>query len=192
MTTEVMTLLSHNHSYFKPQPSLAAKRPSTMTLEGLQKEVYNVFESHLYVESLLTLSRRLQAELVEHMQFSPQAMLPSFNYELPSGQEEGAYLAVEVGGSNLRVALVDLRGRGAGDKASEIRRNIITPIPPEVKAAEGYTFFDWMARQIRSMLEQEGETRQGAEPMRMGVAWSFPIEYAFPYSFYNKVELTSI
>ena len=179
---DVMPLLSHNHSYFKPQPSLAASRSSTMTVDNLQKEVYNVFESHLHVESLLTLSRRLQAELVEHMQFSPQCMLPSFNYELPSGQEKGTYLAVEVGGSNLRVALVDLRGRDAGNRACEIRRNAITPIPADVKAAEGYTFFDWMAQQIRKMLEEEGETRENAEPMRMGVAWSFPIEFVVPGS----------
>lgn len=174
--TDIMPLLSHNHSYFKPQPSLAAAYSSTMSLDDLRKEVYNVFEHHLYIESLLTLSRRLQAELLEHMQFSPQCMLPSFNYELPNGQEKGTYLAVEVGGSNLRVALVDLRGRDAGDRACQIRRNIITPIPAAVKAAEGYTFFNWMAQQIRNMLEEEGETRENAEPMRMGVAWSFPIE----------------
>lgn len=174
--TAIMPLLLHSHSYFKPQPSLSATNRTKMTLDDLQKEVYNVFEHHLYIESLLTLSRRLQAELLEHMQFSPQCMLPSFNYELPSGQERGTYLAVEVGGSNLRVALVDLRGRAAGKRACGIRRNVITPIPEGVKAAEGYTFFDWMAKQIRHMLEEEGETRDGAPPMRMGVAWSFPIE----------------
>ena len=175
MTTAVMTFPAVDH-HFKSQPSVVTTSLPIMTLQDLQEEVYDAFERQINVDSLLSLSQRLQAELRQHMQFSPQSMLPSFNYKLPTGQEHGTYLAVEVGGSNLRVALVDLRGRTMGHKSLEIRRTTISPITSEVKALPGFAFFDWMAREIRKMLAQEGETREGSVPLRMGLAWSFPIE----------------
>ena len=107
---------------------------------------------------------------------SAQCMLPSFNYTLPSGEEHGTFLAVEVGGSNLRMALVDLCGRAEKAQPLRVRRTAMSPITPDVKALPGYSFFDWMAREIGKILTLEGETRENAEPLRMGVAWSFPVE----------------
>ena len=143
----------------------------------LLSEVQEAFEGRLDVDSLLAISTGLQAELRQHMVASEQCMLPSFNYELPTGQEKGVYLAVEVGGSNLRMALVDLFGRHRGVDCLKIRRQTASPIDREIRHSTGYTFFDWMAIQIREMLASEGEVRPQGDVVRMGVAWSFPIEY---------------
>jgi hexokinase len=37
-------------------------------------------------------------------------MYPTFVYELPTGKETGDILALDLGGSNFRVALIKLRG----------------------------------------------------------------------------------
>ncbi|KAL9123542.1 MAG: hypothetical protein Q9217_007032 [Psora testacea] len=152
--------------------------PAT-TMQDLLQEVQDSFERPLHIDSLLNLSKQLQAELRQHLISSPQCMLPSFNYTLPTGQEQGTYLAVEVGGSNLRMALVVLHGQSRGGKDRlQIRQTSISPISREVRKLAEYAFFDWMAGKIREMLVLEGETRENDEPLRMGVAWSFPIELA--------------
>ncbi|KAL9095991.1 MAG: hypothetical protein Q9163_006477 [Psora crenata] len=157
-------------------PTVKADDPRTMAMQELADQIQNSFEAHLNIDSLLRLSKRLQSELRQHLISSPQCMLPSFNYTLPTGQEQGTYLAVEVGGSNLRMALVALHGRSRGKDCLQIRRTIISPISRDVRELREHAFFDWMAEKIREMLVLEGETREDDEPLRMGVAWSFPIE----------------
>ena len=145
-------------------------------LSNLLKEVQREFDQQLRIEDLLALSKKLQAELQQHMVSSPQCMLPSYNYELPTGQEQGTYLALEVGGSNLRIALVELNGRSLGMR---IQRTMCCPISAAILQLKKYDFFDWMADRIGGLLEMEAEPlghANGNEPLPMGVAWSFPIE----------------
>lgn len=141
------------------------------------EEVKALFGQQLDPNSLLSLSKALQAELKQHLISSLQCMLPSFNYRLPTGQEQGLYLALEVGGSNLWMALVELRGRGHSLDSMRIRRPLSWPIDNSVKQLQGHAFFDWLAERIEEMLTLEVENvNEKAEPLRMGVAWSFPIE----------------
>ena len=145
-------------------------------LDRLLQEVQSQFEQQLRIEDLLALSRNLQAELRQHLISSPQCMLPSFNYELPTGQERGTYLALEVGGSNLRMALVALDGRSVGMR---IQQMMCFSIDTAIRQLKEYDFFDWMAERVGELLmveaESSGDTK-GNEPLPMGVAWSFPIE----------------
>lgn len=41
-----------------------------------------------------------------------QPMLPTYVFGWPTGQEKGSYLAVDLGGTNLRVCHVELEGEG--------------------------------------------------------------------------------
>ena len=145
-------------------------------LAALLKEVQREFDQQLRIQDLLALSKKLQAELQQHMISSPQCMLPSYNYELPSGQEQGTYLALEVGGSNLRIALVELNGRNLGMR---IQRTLCCPIDTAILQLKEYDFFDWMAERIGDLFGMEAEAvghTNGNQPVPMGVAWSFPIE----------------
>ena len=153
--------------------------PPQPKMESLLDEVKDVFGRQLDLESLLGFSKKLQIQLRQHLQASEQCMLPSFNYNLPTGQEQGIYLALEVGGSNLRIAMVELVGRYQGLSSMRIIRIDTCPISLEVKQLTGHGFFDWMAERVGDMLDQEGrnpEREDGIVPLRMGVAWSFPIE----------------
>lgn len=152
-------------------------------LDSLLQEVQSQFEQLLRIDDLLVLSKKLQAELKEQLTSGPesQCMLPSFNYELPTGQEQGTYLALEVGGSNLRMALVELNGRvpAFGRQSMEIRRMTCFPIDTRIRQLKGYAFFDWIAERVEWLLGVESEAmglREGSGPLLMGVAWSFPIE----------------
>ena len=145
-------------------------------LDTLLEEVQRDLKQQLRIEDLLALSNKLQAELQQHMISSPQCMLPSYIYELPTGQEQGTYLALEVGGSNLRIALVELNGRSLGMR---IQRTMCFPIITDIRQLKEYRFFDWMAERIGDLLGMEAEPlghTNGNEPLPMGVAWSFPIE----------------
>lgn len=143
---------------------------------SLLQEVQTQFEQQLRIEDLLALSRKLQTELRQHMISSPQCMLPSFNYELPTGQERGTYLALEVGGSNLRMAMVELSRRNVGMRILEMA---CFSMDTAIRQLKEYDFFDWMAERIGELLGVEAEPSghtQGSEPLPLGVAWSFPIE----------------
>ena len=107
-------------------------------------------------------------------------MLPSHDYHLPTGKEKGIYLVCEVGGSTLRVASVELDGRDAHDSAClTIRRMELSCIDQEVRVLDGEAFFDWIAERTKKMLATDRKASNQMEnvaPLRMGVAWSFPVE----------------
>ncbi|KAI4253585.1 MAG: hypothetical protein LQ352_003597 [Teloschistes flavicans] len=148
-------------------------------MDQLSHEVQELFEQQLRVDSLLALSRKLQTEFTARLQSSPQCMLPSHNYTLPNGKEHGTYLGLEVGGSTLRVALVDLDGRTSPRQPVRIRRIVTSPIDSQVRDLRGLAFFNWIAGKIGEMLLADREAQdymQLKEPLPMGVAWSFPID----------------
>lgn len=151
------------------------RQPVSQNMEDLMLEVEALFERQLRIESLLSMSRKLQGELRERLNSSPQSMLPSHNYTLPTGHERGIYLALEVGGSTLRVALVELHGQGVNQERLRVRRIECSPIDADVRQLRGLAFVDWIAARIRDMLAMEVNTKMD-EPLRMGIAWSFPIE----------------
>lgn len=145
------------------------------SMDDLMLEVEELFARQLRIESLLTMSRKIQSELRERLNSGPQSMLPSHNYTLPSGQERGTYLALEIGGSTLRVALVQLYGKGVNHERLRVRRIKCSPIDATVRQLREVAFFDWIAERIGDMLAMENLLTI-AEPLRMGIAWSFPVE----------------
>ena len=150
-------------------------------LLDLLEEVQRLFDQDLGPQSLVGLSKSLQAEFKQHLALESQCMLPSFNYNLPTGQEQGAFLGLEVGGSNLRMALIELNGRNGVKEPTRIRRTMVFAIDESVRLLQGHSFFDWMAEKTEAVLTIDDVDRgqqylKNPEPMRMGVAWSFPIE----------------
>ncbi|KAL4866378.1 hypothetical protein BDV12DRAFT_187453 [Aspergillus spectabilis] len=142
-------------------------------LNAFADEIDRLFSKPLTVRNMITMSERIREQFRTGLESSPICMLPSYNHALPSGREEGTFLALDVGGSTMRVALIELRGQGK----MEVLRVSSSQIDNEVKLLEGTSFFDWMAGNIESMLREVG-TNYGREdvPLSMGLSWSFPIE----------------
>ncbi|GJP94331.1 hypothetical protein CBS115989_3363 [Aspergillus niger] len=143
------------------------------SLDAFADEVDRLFTAPLSVQNMVAMSDKIRAQFRSCLQSSPVCMLPSYNHALPSGTETGTFLTLDVGGSTLRVALVELRGQGD----MRILHVSSSYIDEEVKLLEGTLFFDWMAEKIDSMLREVGANYgREAVPLSMGLSWSFPIE----------------
>ncbi|ORX61688.1 actin-like ATPase domain-containing protein [Hesseltinella vesiculosa] len=98
-------------------------------------------------------------------------MIPSFVTRLPTGQEQGTYLALDLGGSTLRVCAVELLGKGKVN-VDEVKRTIGMTDP--LRTGQVEPFFDWMADTVAMLLEKQH--LDPAKPLSMGVSWSFPVD----------------
>lgn len=140
-------------------------------------EVEELFLQPIQGDALQEFALKLKAQFKEGLLKNPACMLPSYNHQLPSRSEHGQYLALDVGGSTLRVALVELRGREAVGSESRIVRLDSFKIDRQVKNLVGMAFFDWMAQKIVATVSSAlGSENSAEEPLLMGLAWSFPIE----------------
>lgn len=128
-------------------------------------------------DGLREFSAGLKSQFRDGLLHNPACMLPSYNHQLPNRSEHGQYLALDVGGSTLRVALVELRGQEARGSESRIARLDSFKIDPAIKMLKGTAFFDWMAQRIVDTVSQAlGPENSPEKPLLMGMAWSFPIE----------------
>ncbi|KAI9266688.1 hypothetical protein BDA99DRAFT_436145 [Phascolomyces articulosus] len=115
-------------------------------------------------------------------------MIPSYVTRMPTGQEKGTFLALDLGGSNLRVSAVDLLGDGQVHVVTEIRRTV----SDEQRIGSTTDFFDWMADSVKELLDNlsphyhhqqqedivlvNGKHNQKQQSVAMGVCWSFPLD----------------
>ncbi|EER24530.1 hypothetical protein D8B26_005139 [Coccidioides posadasii str. Silveira] len=130
---------------------------------------------------------------------SDQQFLPTPVTRLPTGQETGRYLAIDVGGSNLRVAFIDLLGEAADqidgesdeEKSREtlrkaqrnrVRRSLekAWPIEERLKTDKAEDLFLWigdcMAEVVADSLTAElADGAQIPEELEMGITFSFPM-----------------
>ncbi|UPL02878.1 hypothetical protein LCI18_013812 [Fusarium solani-melongenae] len=106
-------------------------------------------------------------------------MLPSFIDQTPTGKEQGDVLAIDIGGSTMRAAIVTLEPSAVtlGNQL-RIRKQESWPITVTVKSFRGVEFFDWIANNIQNFLGGLTEAGLGVEldTLPAGLVWSFPLE----------------
>lgn len=149
------------------------------------EEIEALFGKLASDDELLKLSRGLQAEYITALLHNEHCMLPSYNHLLPTGYEKGIYVALDVGGSTFRVAVIELFGRGAvpSVEAWKIMNKQKFKIDEQIKQKKGEEFFDWLAEKIEGALvgteglEQRCPLNGERGTMKMGLSWSFPIEH---------------
>lgn len=155
----------------------AGKR-SLRSLQDFLKDAEALILGPVNREGLLLLSAGLKEQYRRRLQDDPQCMLPSYSHQLPHGNECGRYLALDVGGSTLRVAVVELNGRASGSSEhSQIVSMQNFGIGKSVKDLQGNAFFDWVAAKVHeTILAGPSRTHSFDSPLPMALAWSFPIE----------------
>jgi hexokinase len=127
--------------------------------------------------NLVAFSDGLKAQFGESLLDNPISMQPSYNHQLPTGEECGTFLALDVGGSTFRVALIELSGRKNEGQECQILKCKSIKIDSAIKQLKGVLFFDWMATRIEDTLSGQSEGQEISEtPLSMGLSWSFPIE----------------
>jgi hexokinase len=163
-------------------PSIIRGDGDKVLLAGKRKDdfLHNVrvlFESSLERKKLRHFSNGLGLQLQESLRDNPLCMLPSYNHQLPTGDERGTYLALDVGGSTFRVALIELSGKKTDEQEYRILKSKSVKIDNSIKQLKGCLFFDWMAEKIEDALSGQSEGQEMSDnPLSMGLAWSFPIE----------------
>ncbi|OCK96201.1 actin-like ATPase domain-containing protein [Cenococcum geophilum 1.58] len=152
-------------------------RSCDRTMDDFLREVQRLFEAPLKSTSLLAMSEKLQEQFEQKLQTSNICMLPSYNHTLPTGHEQGTYLALDVGGSTFRIALVELNGKNSAGKNMRIANMRSYRIDNSVRALKGHSFFDWMAEKIEEAIaDPEVKKINETSTLPMGLAWSFPVE----------------
>jgi hexokinase len=146
------------------------------TLNSLKNEIMQLFNAPCNMRRMLSMSSALRVQYKAKLQESEACMLPSFCHALPTGQEKGTYIALDVGGSTFRVALIELRGRNAQQVPMVIKHMTTSKIDERIRKLPSAQFFDWMAGRIEAMLEHEKGLLLSDTVIPMGLAWSFPIE----------------
>ena len=102
-------------------------------------------------------------------QASSLKMIPCY-VSRPTGLEKGSYLALDLGGTNLRALAVELDGRG-GANISAVSRFVI---PEPVMHGSGEALFDFLADGVLLFLEKHGyNLRQNHD---LAFTFSFPVE----------------
>ncbi|KAI9313612.1 hexokinase-domain-containing protein [Dichotomocladium elegans] len=97
------------------------------------------------------------------------AMIPTFVSGRPTGTETGRYLALDLGGTNLRVCEVKLKGAGNFEIQQQKYK-----VSPELKAGEMRDLCDFIADCVDSFIaEKEGSIDD--EPLQLGFTFSFPV-----------------
>ncbi|KAF9909235.1 glucokinase, partial [Lobosporangium transversale] len=124
-------------------------------------------------EQVQNIINGLTEELVEGLSTNDPKNItqqPSFITRLPTGKETGLYLAIDMGGTNLRTAAVHLLGDGQVGVTMEKHE-----ITQELKTGTGEAMFDWIADCTAALLKTVALDMGNAE-LQMGVTFSFAIQ----------------
>jgi hexokinase len=95
-------------------------------------------------------------------------MLPAF-VDCATGQEQGHFIGLDLGGTHFRVLLVALAGNGR----SVVEQSSKFAIPKSVMEGEGTELFDFIARSILAFLTDHAVADR---QMFLGFTFSFPVD----------------
>ncbi|KAG0043597.1 hexokinase A [Gryganskiella cystojenkinii] len=98
-------------------------------------------------------------------------MIPTFVYELPTGNETGDILSLDLGGTNLRVCRTTLSGEGVFDIIHKK-----WTISDELKKGAGVALFAWIADRVEEFLSSFCHSGYPKGTYPLGMTFSFPCE----------------
>ncbi|KAJ4472102.1 hypothetical protein J3R30DRAFT_1034598 [Lentinula aciculospora] len=106
------------------------------------------------------------------------AMVPSFVTGVPDGSEIGTFLALDLGGTNLRVCEVVLNG----DKTFRLRQQKYK-VSDQLKTGEASVLFDYLADSVDAFLTThppespvDPTSNLTSDVLPLGLTFSFPVE----------------
>ena len=96
-------------------------------------------------------------------------MIPSFVVNRPLGNEKGLYLALDLGGTNFRVCLIDLKGQGNVEMKFEKYQ-----VSVQQKTGTGTELFDFFAQCVADFIQINKLPTDSKIPL--GFTFSFPLD----------------
>lgn len=203
---DLRTSRDDEHEHLHEEP-VEDEEEDTADLDPSQKEylerqrVLDEYLSPIALDEavLYKLARRFSTVYRDLALHSKEQFLPTPVTRLPSGLETGRYLAIDVGGTNLRVAFIELLGEATesdtrSTDASERSRDTIRraqrqrvrrtlerawPIQEHLKMDKAEDLFSWIGDCIAEVVAESltSESIKGHVPdeLEMGITFSFPI-----------------
>ncbi|KAI5481801.1 hexokinase [Pseudohyphozyma bogoriensis] len=97
-------------------------------------------------------------------------MIPTYIQAIPTGTESGTFLALDLGGTNLRVCEVTLLGDSKW-KMKQQKYKVSTAL----KMGDVKDLFDYIATSVDQFLTQIGTTIEEGQELLLGFTFSFPV-----------------
>lgn len=101
-------------------------------------------------------------------QESSLKMIPAY-VDIPNGSEKGKFIALDLGGTNLRILQLELKGKGKIAKLCE--RKIV--LEKKYTQGKGKELFDFIASCIKDFIKKEAHGVE--EKHKAGFTFSFPV-----------------
>lgn len=154
-----------------PKPPQHRKGSFTDVPEHLMKELKQLEELLIISpETLKKITAHFITELDKGLSVEGGniPMIPGWVLDFPTGKETGDYLAIDLGGTNLRVVLVKLGGNRDFDTTQSK-----FALPSTMRTATSDELFDFIAKCLKSFVDEEypeGVT----SPLPLGFTFSYP------------------
>ncbi|KAK7178779.1 hypothetical protein DPSP01_013548 [Paraphaeosphaeria sporulosa] len=122
-------------------------------------------------------TQRFLRQLQEGLDHPRPWQLPSYVYHVPDGSEKGTFLAVDLGGTNCRICLVDLLGNSTYN-VTQTKQTV----PEHLRINPRYQpLFSFIAKALREFLDRhklrpENDCSAGARRIPLGFTFSFTCE----------------
>ncbi|KAK9466130.1 hypothetical protein V1512DRAFT_263944 [Lipomyces arxii] len=145
-------------------------------LDNLVTRLASSMTQAMHFQSTPVLPSSSSSAVVQLPHYLSATMLPSYIYKYPTGSETGVFVALDVGGSTLRIAVVKF------DPAVVLKRVILYStaemIDFAVRNLDGRSFFLWIASQLHSVVYVAYANNWLSEQDRIlvGLTWSFPLD----------------
>ncbi|CAO3685795.1 unnamed protein product [Umbelopsis ramanniana] len=152
-----------------PATDALAVPDGTREQNEAMEQVVSEFETttkHMH-EIVEQFTKEMRRELDQ--QGATVAVIPSFVIGRPTGQEKGEYLALDLGGTNLRVCQVIL----LGDGHYQIHQHKYV-VSEELKLGHMRHLCDFIADCLCSFLAEYGDP-ESTQMLDLGFTFSFPI-----------------
>ncbi|KAI9438175.1 hexokinase [Lactarius indigo] len=168
-----------------PSGQVLAIHHRTQDEEDLPHATKKTMADHLRkYESIFTLTPQRMRMIVEAFKDTLELglekpkqivpMIPTYVFGWPTGDETGDFLAVDLGGTNLRVCLVTLQGKGKFEITQSKYR-----LTEEQKQEDGQKLFDFCAECLKTFIETnlgEGAVKDGE---KLPLGFTVSIHFVF-------------
>ena len=88
----------------------------------------------------------------------------------PDGDEKGKFLAVDLGGTNIRVCWIELKGRGNEISVTQDEFKLAE----ELKSGEAEQLWSFVAESIETFIQKHELGGSPEEPLQLGFTFSYP------------------
>jgi hexokinase len=163
--------------------------------DNVAAEAIEALTGFINTSSLLDLAHRFSATYSELAKTSTGHFLVTPVTALPTGKEEGKFICIDVGGTNLRVGFIELLGELAEPTNGKVQNgeNVFAkikssheknwPIGDHLKMDQAEDLFAWIgdciAEVMRSALDddavQDGRDSVLGDEVLLGITFSFPM-----------------